>query len=201
MTNHKTPCRSNLKARSGGLVILALALVCPSLLGSKVQTFSMDGADVTSYRTYEWLPTRVMARTGLLEDDDIVGPIIKESVNRELARRGYTEVSEGGDLHVISGGFSSSSSQFEGFMGHWGFDFYLGVWTTTAVVGVTREHREGTLAVLLIDPKTEKGVWGGLATLLIERPRITGGKLDKGTAKSIDKAAKKILKKLPQRRD
>ena len=142
-----------------------------------------------------------MVRTSLLEDDEVVAPVIGEAVNRELARKGYREVAEGGDLHVIGGGFSSSSSQFEGFMGHWGFDFYWGLWSTNAIVGITREHREGTMAVLLFDPKTEKGVWCGLATILIGKPKITDRSLDKSATKSIDKAATKILKQLPQRKD
>ncbi len=197
MTNHE---QSTSGIRRGGAVVLAMCLLFPSLLGSKVTTFATNGSDVTTYKTYEWLPVRVMSRGGLLEDDTHVAPVIRASVNRELARKGYVEVQTGGHMQVMSGGFSSSSTQLEGFMGHWGFDFYWGAWTTSAIVPIQREHRQGTMAVLLIDAETEKAVWGGLATILIEKPKLKGGKLDKGTVGSIDKAIKKIVKKLPKAR-
>lgn len=197
MTIHK---QSSSRVRRGSAAVLALCLIFPSLLGSKVTTFATNGSDVTAYKTYEWLPVRVMSRGGLLEDDTAVAPVIRAAVNRELARKGYVAVETGGHMKVTSGGFSSSSTQLEGFMGHWGFDFYWGGWTTAAIVPLQREHRQGTMAVLLIDAETEKGVWGGLATILIEKPKLKGGKLDKGTVGSIDKAIKKIVNKLPKAR-
>jgi hypothetical protein len=183
------------------LGVFALALLIPLLLAGKVKTFSSQEDDVTTYRTYEWLPPRVMTRHGLLEDDDLLAPAIRQAVNRELARKGYKEVADGGDLQVASGGFARTSSQLEGFLVHWGFDYYWGDWGASSVVPITRQHREGTLAIVLVDSKTRKGVWGGLATALIGNPNLGGKSLDKPLAKSIDKAAKSILKKLPKRRD
>ena len=76
-------------------VLLVLAFLVPLLLGGKVKTFASKEDDVRSYKTYEWLPPRVMTRYGLLEGDELVAPVIRQAVNRELARKGYTEVAEG----------------------------------------------------------------------------------------------------------
>ena len=100
---------------------------------------------------------------------------------------------EGGELRIATGGFGRTTSQLEGFLVNWGFDFYYGDWGATVAAPVSRVHREGTFAILLVDSKTNQGVWGGLATALLGKPETVG--------KSIDKAAKRILKKLPKRRD
>ena len=201
MMNHKRRYQSSLGVRGITSALLASALLIPLLLVGKVKTFASKEDDVRSYKTYEWLPPRVMTRHGLLEDDELVAPVIRQAVNRELARKGYREVAEGGDLQVASGGFARSSSQLEGFLVHWGFDYYWGDWGATSVTPVTRQHREGTLVIVLLDPKTQKGVWGGLATALIGNPSLAGETLDKPLAKSINKAARSILKKLPKRKD
>ena len=174
-------------------VPLVLVLLVPLLLGAKVKTFASKEHDVTSYSTYEWLPPRVMTRHGLVEDDAVFSPIIKQAINRELARKGYKEVTQGGELQVTSGGFSRTSSQLEGFLVHWGFDYYHLDWGATVAAPVTRVNKEGTLVIVLVDAKTNKGVWGGLATALLGKPESVG--------KSINKAAKRILKKLPKRED
>ena len=62
----------------------------------------------------------------------MVAPLIRKSVNRQLARKGYAEVAEGGEMLVLSAGMEVTSSQLEGFLLSWGFDIYWGLW---------REHR------------------------------------------------------------
>ncbi len=174
-------------------VLLALAVLASVVAAAKVKILAPKKHDVTSYKTYQWLPPRLMSRWGLLEDDPVYAPVIRRAVNQELNRKGYKEVAEGGELSVATGGFSRTTSQLEGFLLNWGFDFYYGDWGATVAAPVSRVNREGTFVIILLDSETKQGVWGGLATALIGKPETVG--------KSIDKAAKRILKKLPKRRD
>jgi len=179
---------------------VAIALLMPALLFGKVKTFASNDDDIGLYKTYEWLPVRVMTRHGLVEDDALLAPAIRQAVNRELGRRGYREVAEGGNLQVASGGFGKMGSQLEGFLVHWGFDYYWGDWGASFAAPVQRQYRMGTLAVVLVNPETKKGVWGGLATTEIGNRNLDAGSLDKSLAKAIDKAAQNILKRLPKRK-
>jgi hypothetical protein len=179
--------------------VLVLVLAVPLLLSAKVRTFAPKGADVGANKTYHWVTVRVMTRTGMVEDDDLIAPVIKAVVNRELAARGYVEVAEGGDLQVTAGGFGTTGSQLEGFLAHWSFDFYTGYGVETAAP-VNRNNVEGTLAVVLADTKTNKGVWGGITKTLIGSQAQGGGTMPKSLIEEIGKAARSILKKLPESR-
>ena len=158
---------------------------------AKVKILPSKNHDVSSYETYQWLPPRVMTRQGLLEDDPVLTPIIKEAVNKHLNAKGYREVTEGGELTLLTGGFAETTSQLEGFLIGYGFDYYYG-WGPTMAVPVSRVNREGTFLVGLIDAKTDKGVWLGLSTALIGSP--------KNIDKTINEAASDLLKKLPESR-
>jgi hypothetical protein len=172
----------------GCALILGILLI-PGLLTAKVKILASKKHDITKYETYQWLPPRVMTRQGLLEDDPVLAPIIRQVVNKYLAAKGYREVAEGGELNLLTGGFSETTSQLEGFLVTYGFDYYYG-WGPTYASPVTRVNREGTFLVGLIDAKTNQGVWLGLSTALI------GGQKD--IDKTINKAASNLLKKLPQ---
>jgi hypothetical protein len=170
-------------------MVLGVFLVAPVLLVAKVKIFPSKKHDVSTYKTYQWLPPRVMTRQGLLEDDPVLTPIIKKIVNEHLIRKGYTEVQEGAELKLLTGGFAETNSQLEGFLVSYGFDYYWG-WGPTSAAPVTRVNREGTFLVGLIDAKTDEGVWLGLSTALIGAP--------KDIDKPINKAASNLLKKLPE---
>lgn len=127
--------------------LLVAVLLVPLVAPGKVKIFDSKKHDVVKYKTYHWLPPRVMTRYGLVEDDAHFAPMIKQAVNRELARKGYREVAEGGGLEVATGGFGRTSSQLEGFLIQWGFDSYYWAWGVTSATPVTRVNTEGTLVI------------------------------------------------------
>ena len=173
------------------VALLTLLLLAPPTAEAKVKVFLPSGQDVARYTTYQWAPIRIVTKSGILEDDPEISPLIRESVNRHLTARGYTEVSEGGELQVLTAGLNHASSQLEGFLLAWGFDVYWG-YGVTAVSAVKRVNQQGVLIVSLVDTKTEKGVWAGYATRSFGRP---------GTiANTIEKAASRLLKKLPKKK-
>lgn len=125
------------------------------------------------------------------DDDPVYAPLIKQAVNRELARKGYQEVEQGGQLEVIAAGVSSKSSQLEGYLTVFGSDYFDGFYSSTAVRPITRVNREGALAVTLYDPALKAGVWTGYIQDVVGRAN---------PGKKISDAASKLLKKLPKRK-
>jgi hypothetical protein len=165
-------------------MILA-ALFAATCLAGSVKTAIGEGVDLTSYKTYSWLDTRLLAKTGIVDNDPVFDPLIRSAVNRELSKKGLMEVAEGGDLQVSAAAFGESIPQVEAmyFPSMPAADWGMG--------GVTigRYNREGTLIVNLIDAKTKKSAWGGMA-----RENLNGP----GSGKQkVGPAAAAIFKKFP----
>jgi hypothetical protein len=171
-------------------LLFALSILpCASDARSKV--YPSKKLKITDYKTYQWLPIRIHTKyQGLLEDDPDLAPLIREAVNRELAKKGYVEVKEGGDLHVLAAGTGTDSQSIGAAFVTYSWDHFWGY--GTANISTTADiHREGTLAIGLVDPKLKKGVWCGYSTEALGEPRTIG--------KTIDKAAGNLFKKLPAR--
>jgi hypothetical protein len=167
------------------IIVMLLGLLPPVAYAGKARTQSAPGVDLSQYKTYQWLPTRVLRNTGLVENDPVLTPLIKDAVNRELTRLGLKEVSEGGDLQVASGITTHAVPQVEAvFMP--GPDFYYG----TPVATMGRYNKKGALIVNLIDPKTKKSAWAGVAEEDVKN--FTGD-----GQKKIAKAAENLFKKYP----
>ena len=171
--------------------LLLFLIAAGSLIAGDVKVFPVPKTDYAAYKTYNWLPPRLLTASGLVEDDPTIAPLIKKAVNRELAKKGFTEVPSGGSVQIVSIGMSTGTLMLDGFLATYGFDAYWGV-TTANITPVTSYNREGTLAVALIDPKTKKGIWCGMATEALGRPGRT--------EKAIDSAAERMFKKYPPKK-
>jgi hypothetical protein len=140
--------------------------------------------DFTRYKTYQWLPVKTLAKTGIVEDDPAVAPAIRSAVNRELSARGLTEVKGGGDLQVAAFASTTSVPQLEAliFPGGVPLDF------ATPVASMGRYNREGTLAINLIDSHTKTSAWAGMITDSIDsKPGAGVKKIPKATASLFNK--------------
>jgi hypothetical protein len=145
---------------------LAGMLLFPSgAFAGDVKTFPAKGVDVSRYETYQWMPVRILTKQGIQENDAVVAPEIRKAVNRELERKGYKEVADGGQLQVLSMGLSEASNQLEGFLVGWGWEPGWG-WAPTTTTAISRVNRQGTLAIGLVDPRSKKAVWSGYASSL-----------------------------------
>ncbi|HTS65824.1 MAG TPA: DUF4136 domain-containing protein [Candidatus Acidoferrales bacterium] len=167
------------------IAAIGISVVAPCFAG-KVKTWFPPGTDFSQYKTYTWLPTKVLGKAGIVENDPTFDPIIRGAVGKELQRIGLKEVPQGGDLQVSVIGLGTSVPQLEAVMfagydpANWG--------TTTFTMG--RYNKEGTLAVNLIDPKLNKSVWAGAAT---ETLKTTPG----AGKEKIPVAAQRIFKDFP----
>ncbi len=170
-------------------MLLALVVVSADTAMGKVQAHAAKERSVWMYKTYSWLPPRIVAGNDVVEDDPLISPLIRAAVNRELQSRGFTEVKEGGEMTVVTAAMVAKSAQIEGFLMMWGMNWWFGFYPT-AVQTVQREHERGVLFINMIETKSEKPIWGGYATDALPR---------KGAEhKSVDKAAGKLFKKFPK---
>jgi len=151
-----------------------------------VQFFPVKGVDLSVYKTYKMLPTRVLTGSGVLEDDPEVSPFINTALRRELNEKGLTEVADGANLEISAGALVVSIPQVEAFIYNPSND---ATWGTSPIAVLGRYNREGTLIVNLIDPRTNKSVWLGLAKRALGKPS--------NRKKDIDKAAQALFKKYP----
>lgn len=153
---------------------------------SQVKAVASPNADWKKYNTYTWLPIRALTKTGITDDDPILSVVIKNSVNVELIARGMREVPADGDLLVAAFALTTSVPQLEAliFPGGVPLDF------ATPVASLGRYNREGTLAINLIDSRTNQSAWAGLITQSIDTTPGAG-------VKKIPKATKILFKKYP----
>jgi len=167
------------------MVLLSATLLTPCFAG-KPRTAVGVNIDFSSYKTYHWLPTRILTKAGVVEDDPEIVPAVRSAVNSQLTARGLKEVSEGGDLQVATFVLTTSVPQLEAviFPGGVPLDF------ETPIASMGRYNREGTLAINLIDSRTKKYAWAGVVTENIDNKPGAG-------VKKIAPAAEKIFKKYP----
>jgi hypothetical protein len=171
---------------AAAICLLGTILLAPCQ-ARKVKTVTGDNVDFASYKTYQWLPPKVLGKAGVSEDDAVLGPAIKNAVNAELMARGLKEVFEGGDLLVSTVALRAASPQLEAVifpMGSRALDY------TTPIASMGRYNHEGTLVVNLIDTRTKKSAWAGLTTETIGSNAGAG-------VKKIPGAAAAMFKKYP----
>ena len=171
--------------KMAALTVAALLLAAPGFAG-KVKTYATPGADFAGYKTYQWMPVRVLGKSGIVEDDPDISPVVKAAVNRELTARGLTEVPQGGDLQVITCALNTYMPQLEAFL----FPVLPGQPYQMQVGTMGRYNREGTFAISLIDSRTKKSAWAGMITETLDNKPGAG-------ARKIPKATETLFKKYP----
>ena len=171
--------------RIGFLILAGSVLVHPSY-AAKVRTQLGANADFARYKTYRWLPPKALTKTGVVENDPVIAPAIKDAVNQQLTQHGLTEVTEGGDLEVSSGVLNEFIPQVEAVL-FAGPDLMY----DTPIATMGRYNRTGTLVVNLIDTKTKKSAWVGMVQDSIDNKPGAG-------LKKLPSAAGKLFKKFPQ---
>jgi len=173
-------------SRSFAVVLLiAAGPLAERCLAGKVRVEIGTGADFARYKTYQWLPTKILASSGVVENDPTVGPAMKAAINKQLAEKGLREVAEGGDLQVSALALREAIPQLEAVV-FGGPDMMY----AEPIATMGRYNHEGTLVVNLIDTKTKKSAFLGMAKETIDRGEGTG-------LKKLPAAASKLFKKYP----
>ena len=167
-----------------GLVAAVLAVA--TTFAGEVQSYPAQGVDLSQFKTFKMLPTRVLTAYGVVENDPDVSPLIDAALRKELTQKGLKEVSEGADLEVAAGALTVSIPQVETIIYNISMD---ATWGTSPLTTIGRYNREGTLIVNLIDPRVKRSAWLGFAKRALGKPS--------NRQRDISKAADSLFKKYP----
>jgi hypothetical protein len=176
-----------LKLQRTVLLALYVCSVLPAGFAGELKTFPAKGANFSEYKTYRWAAPRFLSKTGVVENDPVVAPLIRQAVDGELAKKGLTQVTDGGDLEVLTMALTDAVPQVEAAYYAGGLNMAF----DTPIATMGRYNRQGTLVVNLVDTKTKKSAWVGIAT---ESLAAAGQEKNKN---KIHKAAERMFKKYP----
>jgi len=168
-----------------GILAAAAGPLVPSSYAKKLRAEAMPGANFAQYKTFEWLPPKLLTNTGVVENHPVIGPAMRDAIGKALVSRGLTEVPQGGDLQVSAMALTASIPQLEAVV-FGGPDMMYG----TPIATMGRYNRQGTLVINLIDTKTKKSAWVGMIEDTIDREEGAG-------RKKLPEFAAKLLKKYP----
>lgn len=180
-----------------GLLVLTVS-ACSSV---RILSDYDNMAEFVSYKTFELAPpSQDLPKDPVI--NDLNGQRVRAAITRELEARGY-QLANDADLVVniyvkveqrleevrsIEGPYFPYRVSFW-YYGHWGYYNYWGPGWGYSSVRV-RDYKEGTLVVDLVDKKTKRLVWHGVA---IGNP----DNFRKNAEERINKAIKKLFDEYP----
>ena len=170
---------------AAGLLVLWTGLLADRSFAAKIRTQAMPGAEFARYKTYQWLPPKVLTKSGVVENHAVLAPAMKEAIGRQLAAHGLTEVAQGGDLEVSALALTASIPQLEAVV-FGGSDMMY----ATPIATMGRYNKEGTLVVNLIDTRSKKPAWVGMVQDSLDNKEGSG-------LKKLPAASEKLFKKYP----
>lgn len=175
------------------LTLLMLACLMPPLFAGSVKAYAAPKADFARYRSYRWLPPRVLTKLGV-DENHPAAPVLKEVVGRQLSQRGLNEVADSADLQIQAYLLTESVPQLEAVF----FSTIVVSQGDVVAVGgpittIGRYNKQGSLYINLIDSLTKQSAWLAMVSDSLPnrdlRPEEIRAKLDK--------AATNIFKKYP----
>lgn len=172
------------------VIVLALALSSTAAHAQKTSAGFDQNVDFSNYKTF-MIPDQNGAR------NPFVNKLIMEALERELTSRGLTKVDADGDLRISYLAASGPNLQVADV--HFGYTInpsYIGIMpiASTTMWDVTT----GTLLIDLFDNKTDRVVFRGTASEVLQRAPSANPMADaKLVSKTVNKSIAKIFKKYP----
>jgi hypothetical protein len=181
--------RSLLRAGRAAAAVALIVGFFTALCLAKVKFDYDRQANFTSYKTYQWLPPRILKKSGIDEGDDVVAPFIKTAVNRELNRRGLTEAPDG-QIQISAWAFADAVPNVDALI-YPGYG--LGPGGVPAInigappTAIGRYNKSGTVLVNLIDASTKKSIWGAIGSGDLPKKSQLKEKVDKAVGEMFEK--------------
>jgi uncharacterized protein DUF4136 len=162
-------------------IFLNLALLMCGAIRAQDVTYNVaPGTDFAKYKTYRWVKIE-----GAEAPDQIIDQQIKQSIDSQLAAKGFTKTdNENADLYV---GYQISINQERQWNAYGGGIGFRGMGTATSST-----IQIGTLAFDAYDAAAKQLIWRGSATKTLNPPKDPDKK-----QKNLDKAVAKLLKDFP----
>lgn len=166
------------------IIFLSLLLfVAGATLAQDVSYNAAPGTDFTKYKTYKWVKI-----DGAEVPDQIVDAQIKQSIDTQLAAKGFTKTDDDkADLYVGYQLSITQERQWNAYGGGMGWRMGGGMATATSST-----IQIGTLAFDAYDSAAKQLIWRGSATKTLNPPKDPSKK-----QKNLDKAVAKLLKDFP----
>jgi hypothetical protein len=141
------------------------------------------GVDFSKYKTFAWANAGNVKKTDRA-DNDIIDNNIKNSVSKELEKKGWIETDDNPDVlldytvAVKKGMTRETEPVYTTPYTHYvyGRRHFYSVWYPSALIGYHTYNvpfKEGELTVNMVDTKTHKLVWQGWAKGDINNGKIT----------------------------
>jgi Domain of unknown function (DUF4136) len=171
-----------------GLTMVISVGLMPPVFAGNVKAQTAKDADFPRYKTYQWLPPRVLTKLGI-DENNPGNPALKEVVGRQLSQKGLNERADGADLLIQAYVLTEYVPQLEAVLLAVSPDLTYG----TVIATMGRYNRDGTLVLNLIDSRTNKSAWSAMVTNSLPR----GVLKPEFIRAQLDKAATQIFKKYP----
>ncbi len=181
------------------LVIVALFAACAAKI--KVTTEHDPAANFSNLKTYAWFPGSTKGGTlvGIIRNE-FVHATVRSAVETQLARKGYERILSGTPdfwIRYYAALRSRLVVQTEYDSGLGGLsELQRSAVLDTPMQSRTVEFNEGTLALDVVNPETNRLMWRGTA-----KTRINVDISDRKQEARINKAARKLLEQFPPKKN
>jgi Domain of unknown function (DUF4136) len=171
-------------------IILLILVAAATASAQKVKVRATQGVDLAKYKTYAW-------DNGSGAANPMIGQLVVDAVNQELASKGLTLVSSDPEITVSFITGSDSMLQTAGISNR----AMASGPSTTGLPSVSQSWgvTKGTLLVNIADARTKDALWAATATALLEHnPSGDMVKDARRADKNIKKAVAKMFKQYPK---
>lgn len=177
------------------LMLIVSACLLPPPVAGKVSAFPNPKADFARYKTYQWLPPRIVTKVGI-DENHPANPVLKEIVGQQLSLKGLNELTDGADLQIQVWVLTETVPQIEAMIvSSVSIEVSNSVVTVTnASTSINRYNRKGTLYLNLIDRRTMKSAWFAMVSDSLPMGTLKPDVI----RKKLDKAAMDLFKKYPK---
>ncbi|MFQ5754781.1 MAG: DUF4136 domain-containing protein [Acidiferrobacterales bacterium] len=181
------------------LVIIALFTACAAKI--KVATEHDLAADFSNLKTYAWFPGSTKGGTlaGIIRNE-FVHATVRSAVETQLARKGYERILSGTPDFWIRYYAALRTrlvvqTEYDSRLGGLS-ELQRGAVLERPPQSRTAEFNEGTLALDVINPETNKLMWRGTA-----KTKINVNASDRKQEARINKIARKLLVQFPPKKN
>ena len=170
------------------LAAVVLCLITPAAFAQKVKVDVDSTAGFASYKTFAW-------DKGMVARNPIISKMIVDAVESELTKRGLTRVEANPDLKVAVAAAVGMDIQAVGpTWNNAKYQAWGGYTNPAALMNITT----GTLLIDLVDAKSDRSVFRGVAKETLNRSASADPAADaRSVEKLIKKSVSKMFKKYP----
>ena len=164
--------------RSAIIIALTAIIFMTGCSTVQVETDYNRETDFTKYKTYRWIPHVKGTEENPLMNDTLIESHVKNAVNTEMIKKGFTRIEEGHPDCLLAYYFTARNRV--------NVTHYYGYWYPSTNV---YQYQEGTLIIDIVDREDKQLIWRGWATGVLEdRSRIND---------QINYSVQKLLRKYP----